>query len=272
MVDLQKGWPKLSHWPDYESKSMAVLHEPYAASLYPGTGKRRHASSIRKFQMDETTDQDDQKLRRLKSIFDGDGTEIREQFIYAGLLLTIFERLKTYVVNQVDGFFSNHIEFRGGETKYRRAEKFKTLIKERGNGQPGQHNNQVFRAALHWFHECGAIDKEELDDVERLYSLRNEIGHELLLILAEDGKQPITIYDVLLAFIVYVKIVRWWWKEVECATDPDMTKEKHDSVDWDEVETTDTMLLREIFNKALSDNLLWQDMQKTAMEEGGKQL
>ena len=221
--------------------------------------------------MDESTDWDDQKLRRLKAIFDGDGTEIREQFIYAGLLLTIFERFKIYAVNQVDGFFSNHIEFKGGEPKYKRHEEFKKLIKEHGNGQLGKHNNHAFRAALQWFHDCGAIDAEELDEVERLYTLRNEIGHELLLILAQDGKQPITIYDVLLAFNVYVKTVRWWWREVECATDPDMTKEKYDSTDWDEVESIDTMLLREIMNKALRENPVWQDIQNTAMEAGGKQ-
>jgi hypothetical protein len=46
-----------------------------------------------------------QEFERLRAIFEGDGTEIRRQFILAGLLLTIFERFKDYVVKQVDGFF-----------------------------------------------------------------------------------------------------------------------------------------------------------------------
>lgn len=221
--------------------------------------------------MDEKAEQDDKKHRRLKAIFDGDGTEIRRQLIYAGLLLTIIERLKTHVVGQVDGFFSEDIKIEGGELKFRRGEQFKKLIKEHGIGQPGQHNNQVFRAALRWLQECGAINTEEFDDIERLYALRNEIGHELLLILAEESRQPITIYDVLLVFSSYVKIVRWWWREIECTTDPDMTKEKYDSIEWDDVETVDTMLLREIFNKALCSDPIWQEIQKIAAGAGRNQ-
>lgn len=63
------------------------------------------------------------EFRRLKAIFDSDGSQIREQFIFAGLLLTIFERFKQYVVDQVDGFFSNHFEIRDGHLKYTRGGK-----------------------------------------------------------------------------------------------------------------------------------------------------
>jgi hypothetical protein len=95
------------------------------------------------------------EFKRLRAIFDGDGSEIREQFIFAGLLLTIFERFKTYVVDQVDGFSSNHFEIRDGRLKYTRGDKFKRLIKEKGVYVPGQHANKEFRAALHWFCDCG---------------------------------------------------------------------------------------------------------------------
>ena len=54
------------------------------------------------------------EFRRMRKIFDGDGSEIREQFIFAGLLLTIFEWFKKYVVDQVNGFYSDHIEIRDG--------------------------------------------------------------------------------------------------------------------------------------------------------------
>lgn len=51
-------------------------------------------------------------FKRLQSIFEGDGSDIRRQFILAGLLLTIFERCKEYVVNQVDEFFAHRFEIR----------------------------------------------------------------------------------------------------------------------------------------------------------------
>lgn len=57
---------------------------------------------------------DKYEFKRLNAIRNGDGSEVREQLIYAGLLLTIFERFKVYVVDHVDGFFSDHVEINGG--------------------------------------------------------------------------------------------------------------------------------------------------------------
>lgn len=197
-------------------------------------------------------------LTRIRSLFESDGVDIRDQFIFAGLLLTIFERFKRYVVDRVDGFFADHVEIKDGDLRYKRGEKFKRLIKDKGSHKAGQHSNAAFRAALHWFYDFEAITKQELDDVERLYILRNEIGHELLEILADSRKNPIALVDVLITFAVYVKIVRWWVKEVEATTDPDFDQERYDSTKWDEVESFDTIFLRQIMHKALAGNAQWE--------------
>jgi hypothetical protein len=198
------------------------------------------------------------EFRRLKAIFDGDGSEIREQFIFAGLLLTIFERFKNYLVGQIDEFFSNKWELRDGDLKCIRGEEFKKLIKEKGIGAKGQHTNKDFRAALHWFYELDAITEDEFNDIERIYALRNEIGHELFHIIADDNKNAIKLDDVLTTFSVYLKIVRWWVKEVEATTDPDFDQEKYDNTNWEEVESTDTVFLREIISKSLLGDMEWE--------------
>jgi hypothetical protein len=204
------------------------------------------------------------EFRRLRAILDSDGSEIREQFIFAGLLLTIFERFKQYVVDRVDGFFSDHIEIRDGHLKYTRGEEFKRLIKEKGIYAPGQHANKEFRAALHWFCDLGAITEDEFNDIERIYALRNDIGHELLQIILDDNKNPIKLDDVLTTFSVYVKIVRWWVKEVEATTDPDFDQEKHDKTNCEEVESVETVFLREIIRKSLLGDMDWQEIEKLA--------
>lgn len=209
------------------------------------------------------------EFKRLQAICDGDGSEIREQFIYAGLLLTIFERFKTYIVDRVDGFFSDHVEIRDGKLRYERGEKFKQLMKENGVGQPGQHANKAFRAALQWFFELGAITKEEFDDVERVYLLRNDIGHELFRIIADDSKAPIALEDVLFTFGVYLKIVRWWVKEVEAATDPEFGEKMYEEANWDEVESPDTVFLREIIRKALLGDVNWEQLEELVRTERG---
>ncbi len=179
-------------------------------------------------------------------------------------LLTIFERFKTCVVEHVDGFFSNHVEIRGGRLKYTRGAKFKELIKEKGLGETGQHANKEFRAALHWFYDLGAITGDELNDIERIYALRNDIGHELFNIVADDNKNPIKVDDVLTTFSVYLKIVRWWVKEVEATTNPDFDQKRYDNTKWDEVESTDTIFLREIIIKSLFGNAEWQELAEAA--------
>ena len=179
-------------------------------------------------------------------------------------MLTIFERFKKYVVDQVDGFYSDHIEIRDGNLKYARSDKFKKLIKEKGIHAPGQHANKEFRAALHWFCSLGAITENELNDIERVYALRNDIGHELFQVIADDNKNPIKLDNVLTTFSVYLKIVRWWVKEVEATTNPDFDQEKYDNTNWDEVESVDTIWLREIIRKALLGDMGWQEIEKLA--------
>lgn len=201
------------------------------------------------------------EFRRLQSIIDGDGLEIRRQFVLAGLLLMIFERFREYVTNRVDGFFASYVEIKDGRLAYTRGEAFKVLIKERGGGDTGQHANKAFRAALSWFHELNAIDKESFDEIERLYALRNEIGHELFEIIADDTKKPVTLLDVLMTFGVYVTIVRWWVKEIDATTDPYMTREKYEKADWDGVESADTMFLRLIIRKSLAGDAEWEALQ-----------
>jgi hypothetical protein len=205
-------------------------------------------------------------FERLQSVIDGDGSGIRQQFILAGLLLTIFERFKTYAVDRVDGFFAQRYEVRDGDLTFIRGETFKALVKERGKGQPGQHANRDFRAALQWFRDQNAIDQDELEEVERLYTLRNAIGHELFAIIADDRKQPIRSSDVAMALGIYVKVVRWWIREIEAATDPDMTQERYDSIRWEEAESTNTAFLRLILQKSLAGDPEWEALQQAVRE------
>lgn len=112
-----------------------------------------------------------------------------------------------------------------------------------------------------------AITKDEFDDIERIYTLRNEVGHELFRVIADDNKNPIRLEDVLVAFGVYVKIVRWWVKEVEAATDPDFDRERYDNTNWDEVESADTVFLREIIHKALVGNEAWEQLLASVQDD-----
>ena len=154
------------------------------------------------------TNYDFKKITKLfKSDGQTNGRDTREQLVNAALLLMIFERFKKYTYGCVETFLAKEWEFKNDKLIYKRSDEFKQLIKEHGKGEEGQHNNQTFRAALRWFHQSKAIDIKEFDEIERLYSLRNEIGHELFEILADDNKEFISSKDVVNAFLIYKKII-----------------------------------------------------------------
>jgi hypothetical protein len=67
---------------------------------------------------------------------------------------------------------------------------------------------------------------------------------------------------VLTTFTVYLKVVRWWVKEVDATTDPDLDQEKYDNTNWDEVESIDTIFLREIIRKSLLSEAERQEIEK----------
>ena len=116
----------------------------------------------------------------------------------------------------------------------------------------------------------GAITEDELNGIERIYALRNNVGHKLFHIIADDNTNPIKFDDVLMTFSVYLKVVRWWCKEVEATTDPDFDQEKYDNTNWDEAESGDTLFLREIIRKALLGDVESQDVAKHVAEATGE--
>lgn len=202
------------------------------------------------------------QFKKLNDLFYRDGGQIRRQFVLSSLLIMIFEQFKDYVIDRVDGFFSEHMEVKEGRITYTRGREFKDIMKEKGAGQPGQHANKAFRAALHWFYELNALDNDELDEIERLYILRNDIGHELFGIIADDAKPPITLFDVIFIFSMYIKIVRWWVKEIEAPTDPEISEDEYNNTDWDAVESFEIIILRTIIEKSLLEDLEWIELRK----------
>lgn len=191
--------------------------------------------------------------KKLEKILDEGDSKIREQLMFAGLLIMVFEQFKKYVVNTLESFFSDNIEFQSEKVIYKRGEKFKRIIKEHGKGENGQHNNDAFRAALKWFLEFEAISIEEFNDIERLYLTRNMIGHDLFNIIIDDSKDFINKDDIYNIFNTYLKISRWWYKEVETTIDPDM-QEKRQSIDFDSVMIVEALFLELIIRKALDNN------------------
>jgi len=107
-----------------------------------------------------------------------------------------------------------------------------------------------------------ALGRRDLGDI--LFGLQGGDPHDWYHGLCRAEQLYPTLFRIWLlgdgiALGVYVKIARWWVKEVEATIDPDMTQGRYDNTAWDEVESTDT-----IFSGKFSIRLL------LAMWGGGK--
>jgi hypothetical protein len=183
-------------------------------------------------------------IEKIKQILDGNFEKSKEQLIYASLLIMIFEEFKKLVLDNVESFFSSRFYMENGNLVFERGEEFKKLIKEYGKGKHGQHKKGDFRAAMNFFESHNAISQEENNEVERLFLLRNDIGHELFGILFDDNIHPITKEDILFVYLMFLKILRWWYKEIEATTNPDYDQETYELTDFDNVHTGQSIILQ----------------------------
>lgn len=70
----------------------------------------------------------------------------------------------------------------------------------------------------------------------------------------QNNKPAIKIQDIVTTFNIYLKIIRWWMKEIEATTNPDFVQAKYKNTDLDSAQTFGTLILRTIIQKALPGN------------------
>lgn len=97
--------------------------------------------------------------------------------------MMVFESFKRFISDKIEYFFSDGFTTKDGKITFKQSTALTKIIKEKGRGNTGEHKNEFFRACITWFHENGAITKNEAQETERLYKLRNDIGHELFSII-----------------------------------------------------------------------------------------
>lgn len=194
-------------------------------------------------------------LKLQKILLEEDNKYATEQLILASLFIMVFESFKGFMNDNIECFFSDGFTTKDGKITFKRGNALKKIIKEKGRGNTGEHNNEFFRGCITWFHENGAITKNEAQETERLYKLRNDIGHELFSIIFLDNKPDMKLEDIGLILNVFSKISNWWLTEIEAAIDPD----KFEGADFENAELTQLWLFKELIAKVLE--------QKTTIDE-----
>jgi hypothetical protein len=141
-----------------------------------------------------------ERFRKLEKILKGDLSEVQEQLSLAASFLLLFEQFKNDTTSIVRDFYYT----------VSAGKKYEDLKKHYGEGKKRFGRSSDFRTAMYFMHEHCGITEKELDQVECFYTLRNNIGHELISILTSDAKPHINKEDVRTLINIYEKTKLMW--------------------------------------------------------------
>ena len=180
--------------------------------------------------------------QRLSSFLDPANLSMSLQF--AALFIAVFDYFKDALIERVKNFYLSGIK--DGKPQYRDYDK-KVLSKIDGK------KNKTIRATLKWLQENGAFSNEDIKCFKELTNTRNALAHNMAVLLFEGlDEQYISQYVAMLE--LFSKFDKWWIAEIEIPTDPDMTPEVFDNIDWDGLSSMGLVLLKMMTDAAINGN------------------
>jgi hypothetical protein len=134
---------------------------------------------------------------------------LRGNLIVASIFLAIYEMLRTSVIDRIRDFFSH--EFRDGEWIASEDYQTKCLALDKS----------PLRASLLWLKQMSAIDDADIARVDRIREHRNELAHDLPKFLGTADTE-VNVQLLVGIYELVTKIDRWWIREFDMTTDPDL--------------------------------------------------
>lgn len=176
-------------------------------------------------------------------------------FILSSLYITSYDLLKNSIISQIELFYTNSWDSNGphvGE-EYKKEVLGLDLKKNKLN------------ASVKWLKKHNAIDDNDIKVFEKITLHRNELAHETFKILTDSEK------DINIDLFVEIKrllkkVDQWFILEIELPTNPDMTVEKYDTIDRDNVQSMNMIMLdymvNSIFNPSENTTELYEQFKK----------
>lgn len=163
---------------------------------------------------------------------------------FISLFIAIYENFKSTIIDHVKYLFWSGIK--DGVEQFENYEKM-VLSKVQSK------KNKQVKATLLWLTEAGAITEQDRLLFIKLTDKRNEFTHNMSTLIFEGLE--ISVIDLLTDMIsLYEKIEKWWIKEIDIPTNPDITPEQYDTIDWDEVESMRIVMLKVMADIAINNN------------------
>ena len=133
---------------------------------------------------------------------------LRHNLILCSLYLAAYELLKTSVIDHLKSFFSNW------------SQNGKQLGQDYGQHVSMLNPKDPFHASCLWMRQNGALNDDDLAQLDRIRKHRNAIAHELPSFIS-DVDYLVDLEQLRAIRGLIEKIERWWVREVEIPANPD---------------------------------------------------
>lgn len=181
---------------------------------------------------------------------------LQQKLITASVFIAVYENFKSAIVDNVKYFYCNGFE-NGKELFDGYEENVLSKVDSKKNRQ--------IRATLLWYQENGAISEQDVENFKKMTDLRNVFGHDLLNKMFEGFTEKL--YDTYFEMIeLFEKITKWWIKEIEIPTNPDISSEQYDAIKWDEVTSVNLEFIKIMTDIAFTGNEKYLEYLKQAKQ------
>jgi len=153
-------------------------------------------------------------IRDIKKIYTPKA--LKRNLINASLILTAYELMKSFLIDQVKNFFEIDV---GG--KIEPSNKYKNEIKQLRNELPKEHRKYPLLVYSCWFRRHEVLTETDFENIKKIWKYRNKVTHGLIKFLVNSEFEVDVKYLFQIRDIVE-KVEFWWVKEIEIPINPDL--------------------------------------------------
>lgn len=170
-----------------------------------------------------------------------DPEHVQTRLLRISTYMSCFEYVKHTIIERVRSFFDFDYAL-NPKAGYSKEYSEKVLSRKKGS---------AFHGSIDWFRENEAISDEDIKTIDKMFEVRNALAHNMHGYVLENKDLPENFDDCWASMItLFDKIEKWWVINIEIPTDPDMTPEKFDSIQWDGIQSGAVMTLQILLDVA----------------------
>ena len=169
-----------------------------------------------------------------------DADTLKNNLVGSAMYIVSFEIMRNSILDHLRGYYT------------RGYSDGKRVFSERYKSEVLALHKSPLTASLLWFKKNGVVDDDDIDAVDRIREHRNLLAHELPKIITDcDYEIDFSLYTNIQEIVA--KIDRWWVREVEIPTNPDMDHLDADSIPDLEI-TSGNMVFLHLLQQIVADD------------------